>query len=72
MIVVPTEADRTRWFALQEEMAPAQKRVDDRRAAARPDFEAWLPNAKAQPFADSVPTEKLLLKADLGDPRRVR
>jgi mono/diheme cytochrome c family protein len=63
VVVVPTEVDRVRWFALEKETPVAKERVDNRRKEARPEYEKWTP--VAQPLADAIPTQGLLLSAPL-------
>jgi mono/diheme cytochrome c family protein len=63
VVVVPTDADRPRWFALEKEIPAARDRVEARRKEARPEYEKWTPIA--QPFADGIPTDALLLSAPL-------
>ncbi|HEU5116131.1 MAG TPA: DUF1553 domain-containing protein, partial [Isosphaeraceae bacterium] len=43
------------------------KKVEERRKAARPEFESWLASANADSVASSVPTEGLTLHARLAD-----
>ena len=41
-VFVPEPSDRARWDVLTVEVAGAKKAFDDRRAAARPEFEKWF------------------------------
>ncbi len=44
-VFVPLLADRERWGVLTSEVEASQKKLAERAAAARPDFDAWLANA---------------------------
>ena len=69
-IVVPvTEADRARWKAIPSEITSIQKRLENRRADARPDFEAWAARAMALPGgpSDSGLVAHVLLNDGSGD-----
>ncbi len=55
IIVVPRPEDRARWEALTGETNAAQKHVDDRRVAARKDFETWLSNPDFGGFNAMLP-----------------
>ncbi len=63
--VVPLEADRATWEALPAQLATAQQQVDARRAAARPDFDAWLAGAALAEVESRIPGEQLALHAPL-------
>jgi mono/diheme cytochrome c family protein len=63
VMVVPTDVDRVRWFALEKETPAARDRVEARRKEARPDYEKW--NPIAQPFVAAIPSESLSLYAPL-------
>ena len=65
--VVPTEDDLPRWRTLQTLVAGAKQRVDARREAARPDFDAWLAEATSDLFASRVPRQGLHLHANLDE-----
>ena len=69
-ILVPaTEADRARWRAIPPEITAIQKRLENRRADARPDFGAWAAHAMAQPGgpSDSGLVAHVLLNDGSGD-----
>jgi hypothetical protein len=63
VVVVPTDADRLRWFVLEKDVPAAKERVEARRKEARPEFEKWVP--EVEPFAEAVPAQGLLLNAPL-------
>jgi hypothetical protein len=48
VVPVPLDEDRKRWEALKTELADARKGLEERKAAARPDFEKWLSEAGAE------------------------
>jgi hypothetical protein len=69
-ILVPqTPEDAQRWDALPAEIAAARSRVDERRKAAKPDFETWVVDAKADEFENEIPSEGLLVHAPLNERR---
>ena len=59
VLVVPSEADRPRWNALPGEIATAAVKRDERRKAARPDFEKWLASATPAMLEEGAMAEKL-------------
>ena len=67
VIIVPQPEDRPRWEALSKELAEARKQLDARKQEARPDYDAWLASAKADEFAASIPSDKLLLHAPFNE-----
>jgi len=54
--VVPKPEERTRWDELQLEVSAAQKAVDDRSVAAKPEFQTWLTNAGPAELEERFPT----------------
>lgn len=64
---VPTEADRPRWDALLVEVPAAQKRFDDRKQAARPEFDKWLTTATPESLGGSLPQKDLHFHATLNE-----
>ena len=68
IVSVPMAADRPRFDALQGELAAARKGMEDRRAAAKPDFEKWRASADAAALAGKPPSsEGLRLHAPLAE-----
>ncbi|MGH7193246.1 MAG: DUF1549 domain-containing protein, partial [Candidatus Saccharimonadales bacterium] len=65
VVFVPKREDQPRWEALTKELADLRRQSDERRAQARPDFDAWLASAKAETFAATIPTEGLRFSAPL-------
>ncbi|HVX13262.1 MAG TPA: DUF1553 domain-containing protein [Pirellulales bacterium] len=65
VLFVPSAADRPRWDTLGAELADARKQIDERRKAARPDFDAWLASAAPAAIAGLVPTDGLRFHAEL-------
>src|SRR4029077_11994242 len=47
-IPMPQASDRPRWEQLQKLVPEAKARLDERQAAARPEFEAWMTTAKPE------------------------
>ena len=48
-VFVPLLEDRQRWGSVASEIAETDKQLLARKAAARPDFDAWLANATIEP-----------------------
>jgi hypothetical protein len=67
IIVVPQPQDRDRWERLDGEIAAARQGVEQRRQAARPEFDQWLASANAAEFAASLPTTGLQLQVPAND-----
>lgn len=67
IVVVPKAEDRERWNALAGDKTAGQKRIDDRKAAAKPDFETWLANDAASRLTAELPKDKLLAHLPLSD-----
>ena len=67
IIVVPPVEDRPRWTALEGELADARKKADERKKAARPDFDAWLEKPDTAALAASLPEEKPHLHIPLSE-----
>ncbi|MFO0906624.1 MAG: DUF1553 domain-containing protein [Pirellulales bacterium] len=65
IVMVPAAADAPRWQALQRELPAANQRRDERKKAARGDFDAWLASAAATAVAQRIPADKLRLHAAL-------
>ncbi|MDB6123080.1 MAG: Protein of unknown function (DUF1553)/Protein of unknown function (DUF1549)/Planctomycete [Pedosphaera sp.] len=67
IIRVPMPEDRSKWDSLSPRVDAAKKKVDERRTAARTDFDAWLPKASAKLFSDRLPKDKPQFHALLND-----
>jgi hypothetical protein len=65
-IFVPDAADRDRWQAVSAYLADARSQLDARKTSARPEFDRWLADAKADLLAASMPTAGLRLAANAG------
>ena len=61
IINVPLEEDRERWAALETEIPAARQGIENRRAAAKPEYEQWLASADAAEIAATIPTQSLAL-----------
>jgi Protein of unknown function (DUF1553)/Protein of unknown function (DUF1549)/Planctomycete cytochrome C/Concanavalin A-like lectin/glucanases superfamily len=67
VLFVPDDKDRPRWDAIEGEIAAAKKAMDERRGAARPDFENWLVSAKPDIFTNAVAPDELRIHAPLDE-----
>ncbi|HXG12380.1 MAG TPA: DUF1553 domain-containing protein, partial [Gemmataceae bacterium] len=67
VVVVPTPEDRPRWDALSAELAEVRKQAEARKQAARPEFDQWLKEARAEELAAQVPRDGLRLHAGLNE-----
>ncbi len=67
VIMVPQPEDRPRWESLSKEIADARKQMDVRKQEAKPDYDTWLANAKADEFAAAIPSDKLSLHAPFNE-----
>jgi len=67
IITVPAEPDREAWAALPAKLAEARKQVDDRKAQARGDFDAWVTNAPLRELQSRFALGGLVLHAPLGE-----
>jgi hypothetical protein len=74
VIVVPQETDRARYSVIKDDIAAAQKAVDDRKIAAKTDFAAWSARVTPADIAGQLPSNGLLFQAPLdeGQGRQVR
>ncbi len=67
IVTVPSMEDRPRLEALLKEIPLAKKAVEDRRKAARPEFEQWLANAKPDALGPGAPSEGQVLFAPFSE-----
>ena len=67
VLLVPPPQDRARWDALDPEIAAARQAVEQRRTAARADFDRWLAEAQPAGLASAVPGDALSFFAALND-----
>ncbi|MBL9152268.1 MAG: DUF1553 domain-containing protein [Verrucomicrobiales bacterium] len=65
VLVVPSMEDRPRWDALPGEIAAASKQRNDRRAAAKPDFDKWVSQATPAILEATMPREGLAFQLPL-------
>ena len=65
IVVVPKAEDRQRFTALEKELAAGRKVVEDRKQAARPEFDAWIKTATPDVAAKAAPQDTPLLELDL-------
>ncbi|HEV7223691.1 MAG TPA: DUF1553 domain-containing protein [Pirellulales bacterium] len=66
-VFVPQPADKPRWEAAEVELAVTRQQADERRKAARGEFDQWLAAASADSIAALVPSEGLKLHAKLSE-----
>jgi len=64
---VPATSDRSRLKELEQEIAQAKQKLDQRKKEAQPEFEAWLATAKGNTPAVQLPTENLYVHASLSE-----
>jgi hypothetical protein len=67
IVVIPAENDRARWTALAGEIIAAQAKIDDRKQAARKEFDTWLETATPEMVAGRISTKDLRLVAALDE-----
>ena len=67
ILPVPMESDRTRFDEMPALIAAAKTSVEERRTAARPEFDAWALTAKAEATGEPVSSEGLHLDASLSE-----
>ena len=61
IIMVPKPEDLARWNVIGSEVAAAKAAVEQRKQAARAEFETWLASADPAALSNSVPSEGLQL-----------
>jgi hypothetical protein len=67
ILFVPAAQDRDHWSVLSGQLADARRQLDERKAAARPDYDKWLAAAKPRALTSFHPGEGLRLRAGLDD-----
>ncbi len=65
VLVVPSETDKARWSALPQEIMSATQARDERKAAARPEFEQWLATATPESLDADIPVDQLIVHVPL-------
>jgi hypothetical protein len=66
-VVVPRREDRARWDLLSWDLKAMRDRIEERKQAARPEFDKWLTTAKAEQVAARIPTQELRLHAPFNE-----
>jgi mono/diheme cytochrome c family protein len=66
IVFVPQPEDRPRWDALEGEIAALKTARDERKQAARPEFDSWLDAATPESIAPMMAADGLKLAAPLG------
>ncbi len=64
---VPRVEDRPRWDAVNKEVTEVTAKLQERRQAARPDFDQWLTSPRADVIAAMVPTYRMSLHMPLNE-----
>jgi cytochrome c553 len=67
IVTVPLEEDEPRLAALAGEIPQTKQRVEERKQAARPEFDAWLSAASPEALAAAIPTDALHFHAALNE-----
>jgi hypothetical protein len=67
--VIPKATDRARWTAIGPALARATQNRDERRKAARADFDKWAAAATVDSIGAAVPKSQLHLSAPLDGPQ---
>ncbi|MBL8850412.1 MAG: DUF1553 domain-containing protein [Planctomycetaceae bacterium] len=67
IITVPTDDDEPRWMELEAIVPPARQAVEDRKTAARADFDTWATTADAAQLAAKLPQDVLAFGAPLNE-----
>ena len=67
VIMVPREEDRSRFDALNGEIATAKQGVETRKQTAKADFEQWMGKANATAVASNIPAVGLQFHAPLNE-----
>lgn len=67
ILVLPSEKDRPRWAQLPAEIAVAQKKQNEARAAAAKPFEAWFATAKPADLDADIPTKGIIAHIPLNE-----
>ena len=67
VVVVPRDEDLARWNEIDKEIPATKQLVEDRRRDARPEFDAWVAQAKPEDVAGQIPTADLELAVPLND-----
>jgi Protein of unknown function (DUF1553)/Protein of unknown function (DUF1549)/Concanavalin A-like lectin/glucanases superfamily/Planctomycete cytochrome C len=65
VLPVPRVEDRPRWDAVNKEMSEVTAKLQERRQAARPDFDRWLTSSQSDLIAALVPTYRMTLHMPL-------
>ncbi|MGH7137843.1 MAG: DUF1549 domain-containing protein, partial [Pirellulales bacterium] len=65
VVFVPRSEDQPRWDSLVAELADVRKQVEERRNAARSEFDGWLASTKPDALAELLPAEGLRFYAEL-------
>ena len=69
VLTVPRPEDRDRFEAIRKELDPARKAMDERRKAARPEFDRWAGTGEAAAVRATIPNSGLQLRIPLNEER---
>ena len=64
-VFVPVDGDRSRWDGLLADLAAAKGKFEERKKAARPDFDKYLATSTPEVFKAMIPAEGVKLRASL-------
>ena len=67
IIVVPKAADDTRWSEMERELPAAERRVTERKQAAKKDYKEWAKQPDVSRLNGRVPTQGLVFHAKLDE-----
>ena len=67
IMVVPKDEDRDRYNRVKSEFETVRKSVEDRKQAARADFNPWLLKANTTSISTKIPAERLQFHAPLDE-----
>jgi hypothetical protein len=67
VVIVPRDEDLSRWDELRHAIPAAKQQLEQRRTEARPEFDAWLAQAKPEEVTEQLPTADLELAVPLND-----
>ncbi|MBI3865026.1 MAG: DUF1553 domain-containing protein [Planctomycetia bacterium] len=66
-IFVPRAEDREKWEQFGNQLAETRKQIDQRKQAARPEFDAWAAQVTPQTLSGLVPAQGLVFEAPLNE-----
>jgi len=64
---VPRPEDQSRWDTISRDLGAARRQADERKKAARADFDKWAATVKPESLSSPIPTEGLKVLAPLNE-----